>query len=1286
MVRRCRLRNCDLIIMQRSITGGFLKQYILPLLENESNYTISLNTDNTLTIIAGKLSVNSTTVLSNLIANAPLTISSNTISLNHDSSLKIVSGNLSVDTSIISPLLTFQYPIFTTGSIVQLDYDTNQFQVTSGALQLKSLSNQTIPFYNSSTLTYDTALTYKNNILGSINLFAPGITTNAINIPIGEITIGAGSLTITAGTATIAGLTTIGAGADITGLCAITGSCTISLDLNVTGLQINTGLMTLNGGLEVGIGDVGIAAGDFHVLLGGVFVAAGSINVGAGNISVLLGSITVGGVGEIKVTGIGNITASAGNVIGAGLISTQTIGSSKLGSVYYGSLICDGGGIFKGNLIVEDQTEASDPHYTFAANLVDTYGAIFSGGGVMAMKCFYSRSTTVASPPSGSYDSTGTPPKGALVLAYGGAYINQNLLVGTYVSIAQNVNIGDYLLVGSNQVAIRNTGGTTAQAALSIPNGGVYIYKNLIVEQELNIGTYVTISSSQNAIASSPPAGALIVSNGGAYVKLDLIVGGAFTSSILAASSTLDADAVNAGSIHTSGGIKAGLNIYGNSLESATTLVVHSGTDSTSKSTGALIITGGLGVGNTIWANFLNITSIADATNTFSGCAIFDGGIAVGQTVYTHLLIADSSTDSTSTSTGALIVKNGGLGVAQTIYCNALRVQSNTDSTDIYTAPTVFSGGIAVSKTINANSIVVGQCSANYFNATDYISIGTSGTLYCNSLTDSTALGAGSVQILGGIYVGKSIFAQSLNTVNNVVVGGTLGAAATTVSTLNATSTSTLADATLSGNCTLGVGSTFKSNNTTDSTSRSSGSVQLLGGLGVQNSIWTNTLNTISNASIGGTLGAGATTLSTLTTTGLATLGSASVTANSTFGTASTIYSNNTTDSTSLGAGAFQMLGGLYVAKSIYCNSLSVTTGVSYLSGNYTSSTDSTTTSTGALIVTGGLGIGKTIWCNSFNSVASAVIGTSLSVTTSLIVGTYINVSGGIASFSGTDSTTTSSGSVVLTGGLGVGKTIYANMVNVINNVVIGTTLVVNGLTTLVNLACSSTTDSTAPSTGSITTLGGLGVGKTIYAKNLQITDGTVSSSPSTGAAVIFGGLGVANINTAGLTTGSLSVTTAGTTTFSATVESTATNVGSVVTSGGLGVAKTIYSNNLNVASTSTLTGRISAPGGIEATSGTSSITSAFVTYFYTIPNNSRGFVTIKAYITTPAMVMGFFERADGVTFPSINILAQSGSSFSATGAGGTVELHLQVNTSNQIGAYTTSSAASTVAYSITLL
>lgn len=113
-----------------------------------------------------------------------------------------------------------------------------------------------------------------------------------------------------------------------------------------------------------------------------------------------------------------------------------------------------------------------------------------------------------------------------------------------------------------------------------------------------------------------------------------------------------------------------------------------------------------------------------------------------------------------------------------------------------------------------------------------------------------------------------------------------------------------------------------------------------------------------------------------------------------------------------------------------------------------TNTTDSTSTSTGAFVLTGGLGVGGAIW-------AGSVQGTPIGSTTrSTGAFTTLAANGSVTFTGGTTSTTSTTGQLVVTGGVGVSENL-----NVGGDFILGGNLTVNGTTTTINSTTQTVVD-----------------------------------------------------------------------------------------------------------------------------------------------------------------------------------------------------------------------------------
>jgi enhancing lycopene biosynthesis protein 2 len=155
-----------------------------------------------------------------------------------------------------------------------------------------------------------------------------------------------------------------------------------------------------------------------------------------------------------------------------------------------------------------------------------------------------------------------------------------------------------------------------------------------------------------------------------------------------------------------------------------------------------------------------------------------------------------------------------------------------------------------------------------------------------------------------------------------------------------------------------------------------------------------------------------------------------------------------------------------------------------------------------------------------------------------------------------TDASSTTTGTLIVTGGVGVAKKLY-----------VGTDLNVTANTTL-----SGTTDSSSSTTGAVIISGGAGVAKNVYVGGIvDVANTTQSTSNTTGALIVDGGAGIAkNLFVGGI----IDVTD--------TTQSTGVTTGALIVDGGAGIAKNLY-----VGGDMQVTGNITILGSNSAISTT---------------------------------------------------------------------------------------------------
>ena len=357
---------------------------------------------------------------------------------------------------------------------------------------------------------------------------------------------------------------------------------------------------------------------------------------------------------------------------------------------------------------------------------------------------------------------------------------------------------------------------------------------------------------------------------------------------------------------------------------------------------------------------------------------------------------------------------------------------------------------------------------------------------------------------------------------------------------------------------------------TTSSTSISTGALVVDGGVGINgnvnisgncvaptvagsNSTSGNLILTANTSDTTGTINIPTTTSSTSAMAGaLVVAGGVGIGGNAVIGTGSNLIAPTVTGSITPGSN-------LFVRANI-----GDATGTVFL----TTGTASTTTNTGLLVVSGGVGvigavnIGGSVNVNGNvdiinDLIAPTIAGSTVSGHGLTLEANTADTTGTISIPTATASTTTGTGAVVLTGGLGVANNINVGG-NLVSPIIAGSTASGNNLTMRAN---------TAGTTGTI---------------NIPTT--TVSTSASTGAAVVLaGGLGVSNnINVGGdliapivagstvsgnnLTLRANTADTTGTINIPTTTASTSASTGALVVSGGIGVTGTVNVNgNVNI-------------------------------------------------------------------------------------------------------------------------
>lgn len=565
---------------------------------------------------------------------------------------------------------------------------------------------------------------------------------------------------------------------------------------------------------------------------------------------------------------------------------------------------------------------------------------------------------------------------------------------------------------------------------------------------------------------------------------------------------------------------------------SITTLNSTGTTDATSTSTGSIVTAGGLGVAKAVYCgSTLNtndsITVIGGTTAARASNIIFiynktDTSQINGRVEIVGDTAADGLYVKTSTS-HPIVFQTLGSTVGRWNTTGQLQIVTATDSSSTTTGSLITAGGMGVVKNIytGGNVNIAGSLQGANNVTTNYLGSSTGSRLGINTSTPArelhvvgigrfdqdAATGGGTIFLAttnAGVPVANYALSCSGNTDPNAVnfnlqyrqstVGGIV---ITTPFSVNG----------ITSTCTFP--GPISSTNTTDASSTSTGAIITAGGLGVAKAIYGgSTLNIAGTATFtstvsctsglqGTTIVSTDTTTSTSTSTGaITTAGGIGVAKRSCFGDIVKIQANQTASTNATYGMEYTLTDTTLLSASMYLNTLGLnfftgTQPIYYrpnntLAGQWNTTgqfqivtaTDSSSTTTGSLITAGGLGVAKAIYGGSTLNIA----GTS-TLTGAVGCGALTSTAGlqgtTIVGTDTTDSTSSTSGAMKTAGGLGVAKAIYG-----------GSTLNIGG-----------STNATSQSTGSIITSGGIGVAKDIWVNRIienYYNGGVVSSSHNT--------------------------------------------------------------------------------------------------------------------------------------------------------------------------------------------
>lgn len=726
---------------------------------------------------------------------------------------------------------------------------------------------------------------------------------------------------------------------------------------------------------------------------------------------------------------------------------------------------------------------------------------------------------------------------GALTIL-GGAGIGQNLYVGNLI-FSQGAGVITTATLGNYGVAAIFAGTDTA---VSASTGSVTIWNTSNLQTVTSRGntTNQTISITNSNASINTNSGALVVS-GGVGLWTNLNVGSEirtsanlYVATTASFNSTLDASTINTASVTIAGGLAVAKTIY-----ALSEVITGSGNSTSVTATNALAVTnGGLGVaGSAVIGGAAVINSGANAINTNSGQALLvAGGVGVGAQLAAGKILTTDATAAATNGAGSLQVAGGGYFSNNIVVMGTAASTGTTASNALYIA-----GGVGIAKSLLVGGDTTFAGSVTFNGTATYVY--STNTYYTDNLIELHAP-PGGVNAQWYTDDGKDIglrfhyFRNSTDTNAALVLDNTTGY----LDWYNQGAEDNGGN--FGGTATFG---TFRTGvvvltTATKATSTTTGALQVAGGIGITaQSYFGGILGTASSSTV-------ANQAIVVNSSGIGVTGDSYFASNVGIGN-----SLNITNGATVGT-RLLISGGTASTSSVNAQGLNVTSGGIGIGGDSIFNNN--------LSVGGQLQITNTLNANQFGTAALVVSGGQYIVQDLRVQGTIFGTLWGTAT-TATNITGGANGSIPYQ--TASGRTAFIDIG--LNNYLLqsnGTTATWQNPTTLV-------------------------IGTAAQAGLISVT-GTNANSvfyPTMGAAVY-----PASVYQQLYSTSSFSINgNTGVTTFSGLVDSTTSTNGTLITNGGLGVAKSAFiGGNItnygfhailgNTNSTTTQTGALTVVGG----------------------------------------------------------------------------------------------------------
>ena len=744
------------------------------------------------------------------------------------------------------------------------------------------------------------------------------------------------------------------------------------------------------------------------------------------------------------------------------------------------------------------------------------------------------------------------------------------------------------------------------------PNANLHVVGNTYISNDLTVGTNFTVDTDTLYVDSGTNSVGIETNSPDANLH---VVGNVYVSSNL----TVNTDTLHVDTTTHSVGVEtkfpdANLHVSGNAYVSSTDT-------STSKTTGALIIAGGLGIVGNIHGNHANLEdveadsiTVTDTTATSSkttGALKVVGGLGVAGNIHaTHVNFEDveadsidvtDSTVSSSKTTGALKV-TGGVGITGALFGSTAeldgitKVTNSTASSSKTTGALIVTGGLGITGAIHGSAVNFEGVEAD--------------SLHVTNTTSTTSKATGAVRLAGGLGVSGNIHATHVNfedvvadsltvedttlstskTTGSVIVAGGIGV------TDNVYASRFVGDGGLLSNIATNLQSISENGNTTSNIIQFTGtdtSFVSSGKIGVKTAAPAADLEVTGNAYISSdvTLGSNI-SIAGLTTNKFPIVGTNDFLEDSIISKSSdniviagglqvtgdiiqngnvfVVNSNNTViqdriltlannnTQTALDVGILMEYPGHNIAIAHHGNETPERLSIGYTQNSFVDTVINPDSNNVTLDVLGNLQVQNnfTVDTSTFHvdSVTNRVGVLTAAPAYTLDVHGNSNVAVARSKSSvvtdGTDSGSKTTGAVTIIGGLGVGKNIHAKNVNF-------------EAATLDSAIIQNTTPATDKTSGALQVTGGTGITGALFGSTAEfdgitkVTNNTPSSAKGNGALIVTGGLGVTGaiygsaVNFEATEVDNLTVTD--------TTPATSNTSGAVTIAGGLGVIKDIY-------------------------------------------------------------------------------------------------------------------------------